>query len=427
MEDLTPQEKIDLIDLVRYAYDNKYIKWHCEMKMDDPIRKIMQRVLTKMFKGATITKNRRAGAYNVSFTAERRFHGNRPDYISGDIFMPSKFSSIKQYIAYFLADFDEIFCPYIHTAVKTKKIIPHYSRWNSYPYQGEEPLEVPFTQDEIDISSKEIDTKETKDGLLKLLDLFDNFQAATLTMQQEITIEANIEDSYSGRRYRYAKRVLTPQDYGFSLYYKILEDYDSHRMNIRKNRKLIRPLIRRFNKEGELITRLEGLAKAFKIFKRISPIFEKYKSFIYAVRCLMNYTEAFIDNDDLNLNLTDHEKGTNRFTLVNMALDSYFHTKHFKLHPFTQNVLKMRQKEKEELENSENRNLDNRLDQGIDRTPNVPLPASNAVRIGNVIYDKNEIKRKFFESLNVVIINEDDAEKERVGEDEPAIWDDESM
>lgn len=314
---LSPQQKIDLIDLTRYAYEKKYIRRWTEMKMKDPVRKLIQRILSKMFKGANITKNRGRGAYNVSFVSDRKYHGDRPqnNYFGDNHLQPGHIGGLHDTTYMLSRDMDQNFFPHVEyqAHIHQRRWGQHYYRYNNkdWHYQGT-PLE---SWNEEQVKAFKVDMTYLRKLCYKFLQLYrSNFLYEHMDARLAAFINGN-------------EKVFQEQDYGFSIAYKILscgpwDHYYHSRLSHTK-----KPIVRRFHKDSPIIKKLEAMVEAYKVFKKISKVSQGYQKLLITSIDLTGQVKRSTGQAGANYLTLLHDE--NPSLAVNCRLDEIFGTKFF--------------------------------------------------------------------------------------------------
>ena len=254
MKNLTPQEKLDLIDLLIYAYKKKYIKRFCRMSLDDPVRKVTQRILSKMFPGACVGKNRNRDAYNISFTGKPYF-GDYRIYVGYEDQVVDPRSIID--ISKAVNGFSHIPPNAWYHALAVVFNPCEYETDSYWIRRGERQA----VKEEHIAQAKEMVENDPNYAMFHDEKL-DGFTDDVMCME-ELMLYNNPE----------ASSMISYQDYGFRL------DYSCQMFGtnlLREFHKNVTPVGRRFRPNGPVIRILEGYTEAYKIYRRIKHIWARH-------------------------------------------------------------------------------------------------------------------------------------------------------
>jgi len=316
---MKPEERIDIIDFLKYATRKRFIKSSCDMKMDDPLRKITQRVLSKMFPGAIISKNRNRRAYNIAFTG-KQFCGDTNNWIPPDNLemYPSHVLNHASGLLLFMRHIPECFWPHLIASYESGHW--EYGHWRANR-DGLSPDYIESVAKSLKADKYLSYTREALEGCMNQL----------MTFQQLYEIP---EDG--------AKKTIAISDYGFSFYYgpEAYTRYSYRHHYHNENNKEEEKIIRRFNEPSSVLTTLENLSKALKVYKIIKTRHEGTLRFISMFRNshyhdLSRHVRQIEENRD---QFREPEKAIH--AAVGKALDERFGTHFYKDPPKEQPVRK---------------------------------------------------------------------------------------
>ena len=308
---MKPEERIDIVDLMNYAIKKRYIKSSCSMTMDEPLRKLSQRLLSKMFPGATICKNRNRRAYNVSFIKGKQFSGDNTNYIRDDrliTLLPENLTGLRNAAKCIAYDIPTIFLPYFFLLHEKSKL--QYGYWHRS--SRDEAIEL-FTKRRLeDIVNH---PSYNLDKLRALASKLDDFNTMYSSMAEEV------------------KHTLSPEKYGFSFNYGVELPWRMNRYYYGYNRPQAeenKTIKRRFQLGSTTIEALERLQFAFKAYKAIRGPYTQQLQFIREFK-----NSVFPDISRIKQGIQEDQFRTKEamrqhfIESIGKMLDEKFHTRFF--------------------------------------------------------------------------------------------------